>query len=183
MIFSKILRLLLLVFILWFIGFACFLKQINLTEPAINEKADAIIVLTGAKGRIDAGIDLLSHKYAKHLFISGVGQNAMLSDLSKYLSSFTTKQVALLESSITLGHFASSTEENALETSEWLRKNHYKRIILVTSDYHMPRSLYLFKHLIVDIEIIPYPIKTQTNINLTFLEYNKYLLSFLKVIQ
>ena len=165
---------------LWFIGFACFLKQINFTEQTINKKADAIIVLTGAKGRIDTGIDLLSHKYAEHLFISGVGQNAMLSDLSKYLSSFTTKQVAQLKDSITLGHFASSTEENALETSEWLSKNNYKKIILVTSDYHMPRSLYLFKRLITDIEIIPYPIKTQTNINLAFLEYNKYLLSYLR---
>ncbi len=180
MIFFKILRILFLIIFLWLAGFVLFLSNINYKNVTLNEKADAIIVLTGAKGRIDAGLHLLSSGHGEHLFISGVGQKAPLKDLSKFLSSFPADQVQSLESFITLGHFADSTEGNAIESLEWIKRHNYKRIILVTSNYHMPRSLCLFKHFIPDITIIPYPVINNVNYPLAFQEYNKFLLCLLK---
>lgn len=180
MVFSRVMYVLFLITLIYLAGFAWFLGQISYKETILNEKADAIIVLTGAKGRIDTGLHLLSKGYGQHLFISGVGQNTALSDLSKFLSFFPSDQVKTLESLITLGHEADSTEGNAVESLEWIKQNHYKRIILVTSNYHMLRSLYLFKHFIPDITIIPYPLINNVNSQLIFLEYNKYLLCLLK---
>ena len=175
--FSKILKISFILIIFWTIGFCIFIDKIITVKSTITVKSDAIVVLTGGKGRIDAGIDLLFKDYAGHLFISGVGQKADLKDLAKYLESFTPEQIEKLKHKITLGHFASSTEENALETKEWIDKYNYKNIVLVTSNYHMPRSLYLFRFLIPNISITPYSlVKNPISLKLAFMEYNKYLL-------
>lgn len=178
--FSKIISILFAVISIWLIGFALFLNQITNEKTNLNEKADAIIVLTGAKGRIDAGLHLLSFDYGKHLFISGVGQKAPLKDVSKFLASFSSDYVEALKTSITLGHFADSTEGNAIESLEWIKQNNYKKIILVTSNYHMPRSLLLFKNSMPDIEIIPYPVVNNINYQQAFVEYNKFLVCLVK---
>ncbi|MEK6734311.1 MAG: YdcF family protein [Pseudomonadota bacterium] len=180
MIFFRLLSFLLFV---WLMGFWWFTIQIPKYKIELNGKADAIIVLTGALGRIDAGLQLLSDKYAEHLFISGVGQKTLLEDLSKYLVSFPAKQAVELKSEITLGHFANSTKENAIETAQWIKKNNYKKIILVTSNYHMPRSLYLFRKLMpADVEVIPYAIIKKRGFNnykLLSIEYHKFLYELL----
>lgn len=178
--FYKFLTVIFLIIIVYLSGFAWFSKQISYKETILKEKADAIIVLTGAKGRIDMGLRLLSQGHGAYLFISGVGQNAALNELSKFLSTFPRSQVKYLEHLITLGHEAESTEGNALESMQWLKERHYKKIILVTSNYHMIRSLYLFKHFIPDVEVIPYPFINKFSLQLVFLEYNKYLLCLLK---
>lgn len=178
--FSRFLYIIFLIIFIWLLGFVVFLSKISNEEINLEEKADAIIVLTGAKGRIDAGLHLLSFDYGKHLFISGVGQNVPLKDLSKFLSSFSSEYVESLKSSITLDHFADSTIGNASESLEWVRKNNYKKIILVTSNYHMPRSLWLFRNSMPDIEIIPYPVVNNINYQQAFLEYNKFLVCLIK---
>ncbi len=187
MIFFRILIISCFLLLIWFIGFVYFVGKIPQTEPTLPEKADAIIVLTGARGRIDAGLILLSGGCAEKLFISGVGQKADLADLSQYLVSFPAQKTTELKSSITLGHFASSTEENAIESLEWINQHNYKKIILVTSNYHMPRSLYLFERSMPNIVFIPYhvirpgsPWQSSSSFKVTFLEYNKLLLSLCK---
>ena len=158
-----------------------FINNATETGEIINKKHDTIIVLTGAKGRIDAGLELLSKQHADSLFVSGVGANAALEDLSKYLVSFKEHQIHPLKSSITLGHAASSTEENAKETLAWVQNNGFKNIILVTSDYHMPRSLYLFEQAMPDIKITTYPVISYASLKLFFTEYNKYLLTIIAI--
>ena len=177
MIFFRLLKILFIVtIIMWLAGLCWFIDQVDLTAPKLNKKFDAIIVLTGAKGRIDAGMQLLWDKKADHMFVSGVGQNAILKDLSQYLDSFSPAQVESLKSSITLGHLANSTEENASETLDWIKDKHYKDVILVTSNYHMPRSMCLFKTLMPEISFTPYPLtKNPISLQLALIEYNKYL--------
>ena len=175
-----------IVFLVWLMGSMWFINQIKLTEPDNIETADAIIVLTGSKGRIDAGIKLLLEKKAKVLFVSGVGKKAVLGDLSKYLLSFSPQDIEPLKESIVLGYSANSTEENAIETAEWVQQHNYKKIILVTSNYHMPRSLLLLGFTMPNVEITPYPvIKSKqywqhiSTVKLVFLEYNKFLFSYI----
>lgn len=173
----KLLKFPLIIFFIWALGFCWFLSQIISYEIKIDQKADAIIVLTGAKGRIEAGIKLLEDKKAEHLFISGVGQKALLKELGRHLDKISYEKIEKLEKSISLGHKANSTKENALETAQWLKEHNYKTVILVTSNYHMPRSLYLFQSLIPNLRIIPYSVvKNNISFELAFLEYNKFLL-------
>ncbi len=175
-----IFRTTILIFVLWILGLFWFTFNIVSMKPKID-KADAIVVLTGARGRIDAGIKLLVEGHAPKLFVSGVGKNALLKDLSKYLDFFAPAQLEQLKDSIILGHAANSTEENAKETKEWLQKYNLHKIILVTSDYHTPRSLLLFEEEIPGLLIIPYPLAPSfVSLRLVFLEYNKYLFYHLK---
>ena len=40
-----------------------------------------------------------------------------------------------------LGFMAADTHGNAQETADWARAHRYKSLIVVTANYHMPRSL------------------------------------------
>ena len=177
-------KIILLLFVIWGIGFIVFIQRVDKSERVISEKADAIIVLTGAQGRIDAGLRLLQEGKAERLFISGVGEKVALKDLSEYLVLFPKREVKSLENKVTLGHVAHSTEENAIESLAWIKKNNYNKIILVTSNYHMPRSLYLFKSLMPDISITSYSIVKKKayydKFKLAFVEYNKFLVAIIK---
>jgi uncharacterized SAM-binding protein YcdF (DUF218 family) len=59
---------------------------------------------------------------------------------------------------INLGYTATSTAGNALESAVWIKKNNFKSIILVTANYHMPRSLMLFKKIMPTIKLIAHPV-------------------------
>lgn len=170
-------------FILWTLGLLGFISKINFSKQEFNNEADAIIVLTGARGRIDAGIELLLAKKAKRLFISGVGKDTSLNDLLKNLSAIEKEK--LEEANIYLGHFASSTHENALETANWVSQHKLNKIILVTSNYHMIRSLLEMERLMPEVQFIPYQVvqdikfwKNFDNIKLIIKEYNKFLFSY-----
>jgi len=169
-------RTILFVFLAWLSGFFWFYLQVTKETPQTIAKADAIIVFTGEKGRIDEGLFLLNNKNADKLFISGVGKRTQLNELSKYLTSFDPSKARALKDSITLGRLANSTKENVAESAEWIKKNNAHKIILVTSNYHMQRSLMLFKRILPDLVIEPHPLaKPNSKFQLFFLDYNKFL--------
>ena len=60
-----------------------------------------------------------------------------------------------------LDNISRNTVENARFTSQLCEQNGFKKIILVTSAYHMPRSVALFRREGVD--VIPYPTDYLTN--------------------
>ena len=49
---------------------------------------------------------------------------------------------------------------NARETAEWARSLGYRRLILVTADYHMPRAMLELKAAMPEARIAPYPVAT-----------------------
>ena len=63
---------------------------------------------------------------------------------------------------IDLGHDARHTVGNARETANWMASGERTSMILVTANYHMPRSLVLFRRMMPTIEIIPYPVDSRT---------------------
>ncbi len=148
---------------------------------------DAIIALTGGSLRINKALFLLQKKMAPKLFISGVGHKTNLME-TLILSGKLPDGIDKFYQNIELGYSANSTYENALEVSAWIKKNNIKSFILVTSSYHLPRSLLEIKRRIgsSQIEILPYPVFPENvklanwwqNIgtkNLIILEYQKYL--------
>ena len=173
---------LVLVVTCWVIGFFIFCGfSIGMKYHPL-EKAEAIIALTGGSDRIKESIRLLEEKYAPHLIISGVNENVTGYHLLKEVA-------PEWQDKIELGHWAKTTRMNAIETAEWIQKNKISSVILVTSFYHMPRSLLETKEAIPDLKIIPYAVFPQSFGDSTswihtryawqlFLEYHKFLVVY-----
>ena len=136
---------------MWVIGFGCFcLYALSLRfQPA--EQTDAIVVLTGGGYRVQTALDLLKEKYADNLLISGVHKTVKKEDLTGSLS----KELA---QNITLGYRAKNTKGNAWETADWIKGKDIHSVLLVTSFYHMPRSIFEFLKVSPQLKIIPLPV-------------------------
>lgn len=168
-----------LVFIFWFQGFLFFASQIPKTPKKLESltQTDAILVFTGEVQRVSAAIDLLSENIAPRLFISGVNRDITLEDL---LSIYKNYDLACC---ITLDYRARNTAENTFESKKWMKKKGYASAVLVTSGYHMPRSLLHMQRIFPNAEITPYPVLVEKSSSLwkpktfflVFAEYNKYM--------
>ena len=80
-----------------------------------------------------------------------------------------------------------NTISNATETYKWVRKNNFKSITLITSDYHMQRALIEFKKILIDIKITPFVLKYNDEsltkkIKKIFFEYLKFIVSRINLI-
>lgn len=136
------------------IGFLYFVFSIPEQPSSFPEPIDGIVVLTGDSMRISSALHLFRQGGAKRLLVSGVHQRTDHQTISKHMPEFTN----LFECCVDLGQTARNTVGNAHETWRWARKNGFKRLIIVTSNYHMPRSLAEFNHVMPDMEFIPYPV-------------------------
>lgn len=133
----------------WLAGLLVFSD--SLPAPAASAPAaDAVVVLTGGKGRIDAGLDVLERDGDARLLISGVGRGVRASDLGGRVDRFAGR--------IDLGREAASTLENARESAAWAAERGFRRVVLVTGATHMPRSLLAFRHLAPEVEAVPHPV-------------------------
>jgi uncharacterized SAM-binding protein YcdF (DUF218 family) len=164
-------------------GFGYFANHISsLAMPDSPENADAIIVLTGGQARIDAAVALLRSGKGRRLLISGVNPVADRDDIS----AMTGGDAQLFACCVDIDHAALDTIGNAEESAKWVTSHAYSRVILVTNNYHMPRSLLEMRRLIANAELLPYPVvntKLKGGTWLTkpevlrvlFTEYMKYL--------
>ena len=138
---------------LWVIGLFWFVDVIPEKITDRDSPADAIVVLTGGTGRLDAGLDLLNANKAPRLFVSGVYKGVEV----RQLLTLSEKGLSHLESRIAIGN-AENTLENAIETANWASGAGISSIRLVTAAYHMPRSILEFNNAMPDIRIIPNPV-------------------------
>lgn len=164
-------------------GFAAFASHVaRLTPPVEQPDADAIIVLTGGEKRLDAAVDLLKSGKGRRLLISGVHPAARLSDLQRA----TGGDATLFRCCVDIDHAALDTVGNAEESAKWVTSHAYDKVIVVTNNYHMPRSLLELKRLIGETELQPYPVVNtrldggewvgnRDALRVLFTEYAKYL--------
>lgn len=174
--------------ILFFIGFALFATHVGrLSTPDNPETADAIIVLTGGQARLDAAVELLKSGKGKRLLISGVHP----STTRELLQEATGGDEQLFSCCVDIDRAALDTIGNAEESAKWVRDHAYSRILLVTNNYHMPRSLLEMQRLLDTEQLAPYPVVNRNIDNggwivrpeatrVLFTEYNKYLLAFIR---
>jgi uncharacterized SAM-binding protein YcdF (DUF218 family) len=147
-------------------------------DPTIT--TDAIVVLTGGRLRLEAGLDLLSAGRAQKLFISGVNPRVDRVELMRVAGH------AGDASRIVLGHDADNTLGNARETAGWMQQEGYRSLRLVTSWYHMRRSLLEFERAMPDTLIVAEPVfatRTEGWLEVTTLtvgEYDKYLATLVR---
>ena len=177
----------LFIFVVWFVGLVIFDYRINHFSFDKTAKTDAIVVLTGGRHRLAEAIRLLNEGFSNKLFISGVQKNISLKDLEKRNG---IKIVSDRE--IVLDRVAANTFENARETDAWIKQHQIKSIRLVTSNYHVLRSLIEFRRRNKDIKIVIHPVFSE-NIatswwksfySFYFLaqEYNKFIVAYLRAI-
>jgi len=127
------------------------------TPPMADTRAqatDAIVVLTGGSLRLQSGIDLLREGKGRKLFVSGVNQQVDLDDLLGVPGRAPDWALCC----IVLGHEADDTFGNAQETAQWIRRQGFRSLRLVTAWYHMPRSLLEFDRAMPEIDIVAHPV-------------------------
>lgn len=139
-------------------GFWDFAQQVR--QPAQPPpQAQAIVALTGGSlERLETGVRLLRQGKGERLLISGV--NRVVTD-EELLDQALNVDEQLRQCCIDLGRGAEDTLGNASETAAWARQHRYTRLILVTDDYHMPRSEIELSLAMPEAEIHPYPVRTR----------------------
>jgi uncharacterized SAM-binding protein YcdF (DUF218 family) len=190
----------LLIFIIIFIYFCTGLLKYkeevqSLKEYSIKEAAN-VVILTGGSNRIKEGLKLIKG-FSKlelmniDILISGTGKGFTKSNISELLLKNDLLNM-FIECCLELDSKSKNTRSNALETLKWVNKNSIKQLILITSNYHMPRAFLEFKNKMPNLKIIKYPITPEKhNINnwiysyetfsLIFLEYCKFLIAHARI--
>lgn len=144
-------------------------------------KTDAVVVLAGGKGRIEEGVRLYREGKGERLFLIGVDPSVRKSDL------FVEKPGERGGEGVHLEKLSRNTLENAILARQMLMTYNVRSMLLITSRYHMKRSLLLFGHVFPkDVAIYPYPVTVSSStegwwshggsVRLLFSEFYKYCL-------
>ena len=119
-------------------GFIVFVRSLEAYGRAGDPpRAQGIVALTGGSQRISDAIDLLSRGFADRLLISGVNERTTRAQIAR----LNPGQKDWVECCVDLDHRARNTIGNAIETRRWVTDRGFDAIIVVTSNYHMPRTM------------------------------------------
>ena len=126
-------------------------------KARMSELADAIVALTGPSAeRVNAAIRLLEQGKGERVLISGVNREVRRRELRELVPGSSR----LFNCCVDLGFEAEDTVGNAQEIAAWARAKGYDHLIVVTSDYHMPRSLVEIRGQLPGVKLIPYAVST-----------------------
>lgn len=137
-------------------GFFVFINAIDRAERAPQRRMDGIVALTGGSQRIGDAIDLLAKGYGHRLLITGVNDRTSLDEIAR----LNPGQRRLFECCVDLDYRARNTIGNAIETRRWVHDKRFRSLIVVTSNYHMPRTLLELDHALPDAPKLPYAVVT-----------------------
>ena len=167
-----------------FLNIYFFFQEVKKFENSVTNinNIDGIVVLTGDQFRIAKGIELLKRNPNKKLLISGVNKNINPVDIMKEFPS----SINFFQCCIDIGKDAKNTFENIIETFEWMKSNEFTSIIIVTSDYHLPRVKLEINRFIDNQQIFYEAVKTNESDSIIrlkkiTLEYIKYIRTFLSI--
>jgi uncharacterized SAM-binding protein YcdF (DUF218 family) len=164
------------------VGFFWFAWNIPLDDVSLDRKADGIVVLTGAASRIPDAIELLAAERGKRLLITGVHRATSAKEIAR----LTPLYSKFFTCCIDLDRSALNTFGNALETRRWAHEHNFTSLIIVTSNWHMPRAMAELEHQLPEVRLIPYPVMSEKvktepwwsnaeTARFLFAEYLKYL--------
>lgn len=169
-------------------GFIAFLTQLRGSEVKPARNADGIVVLTGGSSRVSDAMELLAAGYGKRLLISGVHPGNDVHDISRMLPD----NHKLLSCCVDLDRSAINTRSNAAETRRWARERGFTSLIVVTSNYHMPRAIVELSHAMPGVTLIPFAVvgdkwreepwwASGATLRLLLSEYAKYVAAEVRV--
>lgn len=167
--------------------FLYFAHQIATAKVPKSANADAIVVLTGGHARVNEAVRLLEEGHANRLLISGVHPGTT----REQLAAVTASSMPLEKSTVDLDRVALNTAGNATETANWVQKNGFDSLLVVTSAYHLPRAKAELSDVLPQVNLIAYPVfskdlkldtwyREPATIRLLMREYVKYILARLR---
>ena len=162
-------------------GFLVFATGLERSETGPAHHADGIVALTGGAERVGDALGLLLAGQGERLLISGVNPATSAAELIRA----TPDARRLLDCCIELGYGASDTIGNARETRGWARRHGVRTLIVVTSNYHMPRALAEMADANPSVQLVPFAVVSDRpalgsrawlgRLRLEFVEYVKLL--------
>ena len=163
------------------LGFVSFFSQIKNYNVSNNYNYQGIAVLTGGKGRIAKGIEVFRNNPESYLIISGVDKKVAIEDI--------LPKDFLVNPKIFIDKKSETTIDNVNEIVNWSLKNKISDVIVITSDYHMPRTMLILTKKGEGLNFSSYPVTSSIDLDENFLkdtktlkflleEYFKYILSF-----
>jgi uncharacterized SAM-binding protein YcdF (DUF218 family) len=167
-------------------GFIWFLWNVPGDEVAIEGKADGIAVLTGGASRIADAVELLAAGRGQRLLITGVHPATSEREIAR----LTPQYAKIFRCCVDLDRSALNTVGNAMETRRWATERGFKSLIVVTSNYHIPRAMAELSHQLPGVRLIAYPVVTNRGgtiwsngiiARLLFSEYLKYMVAVVRM--
>lgn len=173
--------------VVWLGGLIAFAESIPDAIEDASSRTEAVVVLTGGTGRLRTGIELLARGRADKLFVSGVYHGVDVQQILRMVR----RQGQALDCCVTLGHRADDTRGNAQETARWMAGEGFTSLRLVTSNYHMRRSLLEFRRAMPGVWVVPHPVfptgfkargwwNWPGTLQLVTVEYIKYLAALVR---
>ncbi len=123
-------------------GFLAFVAHLARSEQLPLGPSDGIVALTGGAQRIEDAMDLLAGGYGRRLLITGVNERTSRDEIAR----LNPGQQHLIACCVDLDYRARNTIGNAIEIRRWMRENGFRSVAVVTSNYHMPRTLVELDH-------------------------------------
>ncbi len=165
------------------LGFFWFAGRVPAGEVELTRTADGIVVLTGGASRINDAIGLLAARRGQRLLISGANRSTTPAEISRLKPDFTPWVRCCVDFDRSL-----NTLGNAIEISRWAMRREFRSLIVVTSNYHMPRAMAEIAHQLPGAELIPFPVVSErlraepwwaneTIMRLLLSEYLKYIVA------
>lgn len=163
------------------------------SNPAVDDlpkdKDSALVCLAGGKYRIESAFSLYAAGVADRLLIVGAGPKASREGLAKLQAVQIAQKIPWDRyDRIEVETESRNTIENAFAVKRFLELHpSVKRVVLVTSSYHLRRAVYMISRQIpADVTIVPYAPEpteigrgnwwhTWLGISLTVQEYAKLL--------
>lgn len=139
-----------------FAGFLNFVSLVPQGEQPTPSASDGIVALTGGAERLSDALRLLASGRGKRLLISGVHPETTERELARAQPDY----LAFARCCVDLGRRALNTAGNAVETRRWAVGHGFRSLIVVTSGYHMPRTLMELARQMPNVELVPYAVVT-----------------------
>jgi len=171
------------------LGFAWFISRVPTAEAAFKpgSDADAIVVLTGGASRVTDAFELLASGRGKRLLISGANRATSPHEISRLNPDFERWVRCCVDFDRSL-----NTLGNAIETRRWVQVHGFRSLIVVTSNYHMPRALAEIANQLPGVALVPFPVVTDRQraepwwahaamARLMLTEYAKFLFAKLRI--
>ncbi|MDR1362388.1 MAG: YdcF family protein [Holosporaceae bacterium] len=142
--------------LVWLLALLMFMFQVSRSEEVGRVYCDNVAILTGGKNRIVRGVEFFKSQRPRNVFVSGVHDKSTL-------RAILGGEKGIAGVNFIMGKQAKNTRGNAREINEWISAYGLEKILVLTSDYHMPRSLLEIRRLSSHTKILVGSVKSEWN--------------------